>query len=74
MASLISSTVIDNRALDAASRQAEEDGVPLIVLFIISPEDYEAHDRGPRRIDFMLRNLSIIKVTRHESTIISSLM
>lgn len=54
--------VVDNKALSLASQQAERDGVPLLVLFIISPQDYKAHDRAPRRIDFMLRNLYALKV------------
>ncbi|EIN10414.1 hypothetical protein PUNSTDRAFT_119399 [Punctularia strigosozonata HHB-11173 SS5] len=53
--------VDDNRALSQASKQAVHEGVPLITLFIISPQDYQAHDRSPRRIDFVLRNLWIIK-------------
>jgi hypothetical protein len=55
--------VFDNRALSYASDQAQEDGVPLLVLFVISPQDYAAHDRGSRRIDFMLRNLVLLKVS-----------
>ena len=38
-----------------------KDKIPLIVLFIISPQDYIAHDRSARRVDFTLRNLAIIK-------------
>ncbi|EPQ59913.1 hypothetical protein GLOTRDRAFT_26515, partial [Gloeophyllum trabeum ATCC 11539] len=53
--------VSDNRALSRASAQAQKEGVPLIVVFIISPQDYVAHDRSPRRIDFTLRNLVDIK-------------
>lgn len=54
--------VVDNRALSQASKRARDIEVPLIVLFVISPQDYVAHDRGPRRIDFVLRNLKSIKV------------
>jgi len=54
-------TVEDNRALSQASAQASKDRIPLVVLFIISPQDYIAHDRSARRIDFTLRNLAIIK-------------
>ena len=54
--------VVDNRALSQASKRAREVDVPLIVLFVISPQDYVAHDRGPRKIDFVLRNLKSIKV------------
>ncbi|THV08429.1 hypothetical protein K435DRAFT_832911 [Dendrothele bispora CBS 962.96] len=53
--------ISDNRALSEASEQAKKESIPLIVLFIISPQDYIAHDRGARRIDFTLRNLALIK-------------
>ncbi|KAJ7180222.1 FAD binding domain of DNA photolyase-domain-containing protein [Mycena crocata] len=53
--------VSDNRALSLASKQAQKDDIPLIVLFLLSPQDYIAHDRGPRRVDFTLRNLALIK-------------
>jgi len=55
--------VVDNRALAAASEQAVQNKIPLIVLFLLSPQDYVAHDRSKRKIDFVLRNLSEIKVT-----------
>ncbi|KAK0206352.1 DNA photolyase, FAD-binding/Cryptochrome [Desarmillaria ectypa] len=51
----------DNRALSLASAQAQNDNIPLIVLFVLSPQDYVAHDRSPRRIDFTLRNLSFLQ-------------
>lgn len=54
--------VHDNRALSEASEQARKLEIPLLVIFAISPQDYAAHDRGPRRIDFMLRNLASLKV------------
>src|SRR5258708_38068066 len=54
--------VEDNRALTLASQYAQTHSIPLVVLFVISPGDYESHDRSPRRIDFMLRNLKILKV------------
>ncbi|KAG8745769.1 hypothetical protein FRC10_007030 [Ceratobasidium sp. 414] len=53
--------VEDNRALSAASSMAKELGVPLLVLFMLSPGDYISHDRSPRRIDFCLRNLVLLK-------------
>ncbi|KAH7929419.1 hypothetical protein BV22DRAFT_1002728 [Leucogyrophana mollusca] len=55
--------ISDNRALAQASAQAAKDGVPLIVLFVISPQDYLAHDRSKRRIDFTLRNLILMKAS-----------
>jgi deoxyribodipyrimidine photo-lyase len=55
--------VSDNRALSLASAHAKKNDIPLIVLFALSPQDYIAHDRGPRRIDFTLRNLALIKLS-----------
>ncbi|KAF7301780.1 Deoxyribodipyrimidine photo-lyase [Mycena indigotica] len=55
--------VSDNRALSLASKHAKREGVPLIVIFVFSPQDYIAHDRGARRIDFTLRNLRDIQAT-----------
>lgn len=59
--------VSDNRALSLASQQAQKDGIPLVALFVLSPQDYIAHDRSARRIDFMLRNLALIKVSQEEN-------
>ncbi|CAK5275506.1 unnamed protein product [Mycena citricolor] len=53
--------VTDNRALSLASRQARDTKTPLVALFVLSPQDYIAHDRSARRIDFCLRNLALIK-------------
>ena len=58
-------TVEDNRALALASAEAQKTKKPLVVIYVISPQDYAAHDRGARRIDFMLRNLRDVKVTAH---------
>lgn len=52
----------DNRALSLASKEAQHTKKPLVAIYVISPQDYVAHDRGARRIDFMLRNLQIIKI------------
>ncbi|TKA69485.1 hypothetical protein B0A49_10073 [Cryomyces minteri] len=51
----------DNRALSLASAKAKEKGVPLICMFIVSPQDYQAHYTSPARVDFELRTLAIIK-------------
>ncbi|KAH9844228.1 DNA photolyase [Rhodofomes roseus] len=53
--------ITDNRALALASKHAQQDGVPLLTLFVLSPQDYVAHDRSARRIDFTLRNLQSIR-------------
>ncbi|KAI3319719.1 deoxyribodipyrimidine photo-lyase [Xylariaceae sp. AK1471] len=51
----------DNRALWEASERAREAGVPLICIYMISPEDFEAHLTAPVRVDFMMRTLHILK-------------
>lgn len=51
----------DNRALWMASQKAREAGVPLVCMYIVSPQDFEAHLRAPIRIDFMLRTLQVLK-------------
>ncbi|KAJ3812167.1 DNA photolyase, FAD-binding/Cryptochrome [Lentinula aff. lateritia] len=61
--------ISDNHALSLASAQAKKEEIPLIVLFVISPQDYKAHDRGPRRIDFTLRNLAMIRSSLAELNI-----
>ncbi|KAF8195756.1 FAD binding domain of DNA photolyase-domain-containing protein [Mycena galopus ATCC 62051] len=55
--------ITDNRALSLASAHAQKASVPLVVVFLLSPQDYKAHDRSPRRIDFTLRNLAVIKTS-----------
>jgi deoxyribodipyrimidine photo-lyase len=51
----------DNRSLWLASQKAREADVPLIGLYIVSPEDFEAHLRAPLRVDFMIRTLHILQ-------------
>lgn len=51
----------DNKSLALASQKAKEAGVPLICMYIVSPQDYEAHLRSPARVDFMLRTLEVLK-------------
>ncbi|KAK2599929.1 DNA photolyase phr1 [Conoideocrella luteorostrata] len=51
----------DNRALALASEKAKEAGVPLICMYIVSPQDFEAHLRAPIRVDFILRTLEVLK-------------
>jgi deoxyribodipyrimidine photo-lyase len=54
---MVDMRIKDNRALAKASEAAKQSKIPLVGLFIISPQDYFAHDRGARKIDFVLRNL-----------------
>lgn len=51
----------DNRALSMAAAKAKDAGVPLIALYIVSPQDWEAHLTAPVRVDFMLRTLQVLK-------------
>ncbi|OTA87347.1 hypothetical protein M434DRAFT_399523 [Hypoxylon sp. CO27-5] len=51
----------DNRALWEASQTAQKADVPLICIFIVSPEDYEAHLTSPVRVDFMIRTLRTLR-------------
>jgi deoxyribodipyrimidine photo-lyase len=55
-------SVCDNRALAQASAKAVENHIPLLIFFILSPQDYSIHDTSSRRVDFTLRNLSTLKV------------
>ncbi|KAI4869692.1 deoxyribodipyrimidine photo-lyase [Hypoxylon rubiginosum] len=51
----------DNRALWEASQKAQAADVPLICIYIVSPEDFEAHLMAPIRVDFMIRTLHALK-------------
>lgn len=51
----------DNRSLALASHKAKEAGVPLICMYLVSPQDFEAHLRAPVRVDFTLRTLEVIQ-------------
>lgn len=53
----------DNKALSLASQAAKKLNKHLIILHVISPGDYEAHDRAPVRIDFVLRNLTLLQAS-----------
>jgi deoxyribodipyrimidine photo-lyase len=53
--------VNDNRALRLASEKAQEAGVPLITMYIVSPQDFEAHLTAPIRVDFTLRTLEVLR-------------
>ncbi|KAK6613644.1 hypothetical protein QC760_002731 [Botrytis cinerea] len=51
----------DNTALSMASQKAKELGIPLVTMYIVSPQDFEAHLTAPVRVDFILRTLDILK-------------
>lgn len=51
----------DNKALYLASEKAKANGVPLICIHIISPQDYKAHCTSAPRVDFVLRTLEVLK-------------
>ncbi|KAJ5542836.1 Cryptochrome/DNA photolyase class 1 [Penicillium sp. DV-2018c] len=48
----------DNRALHAAYQCAKDNEIPLICLYIVSPEDWTAHLTSPARVDLTLRTLA----------------
>lgn len=51
----------DNKGLYLASEKAKSKDVPLICLYIVSPQDFQAHITSPVRVDFILRTLEILK-------------
>ncbi|KAI9731536.1 MAG: hypothetical protein M1834_004656 [Cirrosporium novae-zelandiae] len=51
----------DNTALHMAAEKAKEKDVPLICLYLVSPQDFEAHLTSPARVDFILRSLEVLK-------------
>lgn len=51
----------DNKSLHLAYEKAKSKGVPLICMYIVSPQDFQAHITSPARVDFILRNLAILK-------------
>jgi deoxyribodipyrimidine photo-lyase len=61
--------IYDNRALSQASKIAQEAGVPLICMFLVSTQDYEAHGTSPARVDFELRTLEVLKQDLQEMNI-----
>jgi deoxyribodipyrimidine photo-lyase len=55
------SRVRDNTGLSLASRVAKEKGIGVIGLWIMSPQDWEAHLVSPAKCDFELRSLGILQ-------------
>ncbi|PSR97224.1 DNA photolyase, FAD-binding/Cryptochrome [Coniella lustricola] len=53
--------VRDNSSLSLAAAKAREAGVPLIALYIVSPQDWEAHLTAAIRVDFMLRTVKVLQ-------------
>jgi len=53
--------VSDNRALHMACEKARSKDVSLITMFLVSPQDYEAHICSPARVDFILRTLKVLR-------------
>ena len=51
----------DNKGLHLASEKAKSKGVPLVCLYIVSPQDFEAHITSSVRVDFVLRTLRVLK-------------
>jgi deoxyribodipyrimidine photo-lyase len=53
--------ISDNRGLSMAAEMAKKHKIPLICLFLVSPEDYTAHFVSPARVDFELRTMSVLQ-------------
>ncbi len=51
----------DNKALHMASEKAREEGKSLVGMYIVSPQDFEAHLTSPVRVDFVLRTLEVLR-------------
>ena len=51
----------DNKSLYLASEKAKSKKVPLICIYIVSPQDFKAHMTSPVRVDFILRTLAVLK-------------
>lgn len=53
--------VRDNTALSQASLLAKEKGVGVIAVWILSPQDWEAHLVSPAKCDFELRSVALLQ-------------
>ena len=53
--------ITDNKALHLAAEKAKSKGVPLICLYIVSPQDWKAHVTSAVRVNFILRTLEVLK-------------
>ena len=51
----------DNKGLHLAAEKAKSKGVPLICVYLVSPQDLEAHLTASVRLDFMLRTLEVLQ-------------
>lgn len=51
----------DNTGLSVAAKRAQEAGVPLICVYMCSPQDWEAHLTAAVRVDFTLRCLRVLQ-------------
>ena len=59
----------DNTALSMASNKAIEAGVPLICMYLLSPQDFQAHCTSAARVDFDIRTLEVMKEDLAEKNI-----
>jgi deoxyribodipyrimidine photo-lyase len=56
----------DNKGLHMASEKARSKGVPLIAMYLVSPQDFEAHLTSAVKVDFILRSLEVLKADLSE--------
>lgn len=53
--------VRDNTGLSLAGKLAKEKGVGVIAVWLLSPQDWEAHLVSPAKCDFELRSVAVLK-------------
>lgn len=51
----------DNKALSLAVAGTKETDVPLICVFLVSPQDHQAHLTSGPQVDFEMRTLKIMR-------------
>ena len=51
----------DNTALSLASERARQASMAVVGLYVLSPQDLEAHVVSPAKVDFALRSLRVVK-------------
>lgn len=49
--------IADNPALTAAALKANEEKLPLVACFVVTPAQWQSHDEAPIKLDFLKRSL-----------------
>ena len=51
----------DQPALHAACQHTQQHGSGVLALFILSPQQWQQHDRSAAQVDFLLRSLASLQ-------------